>query len=223
MWRKIQTRKYLIVIILTLLASGIVFKVYNAEPIKNEKLYSFPLTIGQWIGKELPMEDWVYASLGTPYAILRDYYSTNGEKINLAIVWYDDRNISFHAPEACLGGIGNKIKEKTIEHMKINDIVDIQIARFIVEQNSLRQLLLYYYICDNTITSQQTKIRKKILFKRLQSGRSSAAFIRIMMPIHERENNTRIVLENFLRLTYPIITEYTDTERIQLYNLNMRK
>jgi hypothetical protein len=107
-------KKYLIVITLTLLTSIAIFKVRNIEPLINKKLFSFPMKIGQWTGKKITMEGWVFKSLETPYGILRDYHSPDGETVNLAITWYDDREVAFHAPEACLGGVGDKVKEKTI-------------------------------------------------------------------------------------------------------------
>jgi len=211
-----MNKKHITIILLTLAASLVVFRVHNAEPIKNEKLFSFPLQIGEWSGKDIPMEDWVFESLETPYGILRDYRSHDGEIVNLAITWYDDREVAFHAPEACLGGVGNKVKEKSIYHVKINGYQDYPIGKLLVERNKVRLLVLYYFINDSYITPNQVKLRKRILLKRLQFKRTSAAFVRLMMPIIKNQEYTRKVLERYLRDIFPIVMEYTDTEKIKL-------
>ena len=126
---------------------------------------------------------WVFESLETPYAILRDYRSLDEEMVNLAIVWYDDKEVAFHAPEACLGGVGNKVKEKSVYHVKINGYQDYPIGKLLVEWNKVRLLVLYYFVNDSYITPNQAKLRTRILLKKLQFKRTSAAFVRLMMPI----------------------------------------
>ena len=159
---------------------------------------------------------WVFESLETPYAILRDYRSLDEEMVNLAIVWYDDKEVAFHAPEACLGGVGNKVKEKSVYHVKINGYQDYPIGKLLVERNKVRLLVLYYFINDSYITPNQVKLRKRILLKRLQFKRTSAAFVRLMMPIIKNQEYTRKALERYLRDIFPIVMEYTDTEKIKL-------
>ena len=168
--------KHFIVVALTLLTSIAIFKVNNIEPIVNEKLFSFPMKIAQWTGEKITMEDWVFKSLETSYGILRDYHSPDGDTINLAITWYDDREIAFHAPEACLGGVGNTVREKTIYPVISGEDQNHQIGSLLVERNGLRSLVLYYFITDGYITPSQTELRTKILFKRMQFKRTSAAF-----------------------------------------------
>jgi len=82
-----MNKKHLIVIIVIFLTSIVIFKVHNIEPLINKKLFSFPMKIGQWTGKKITMEDWVFKSLETPYGILRDYQSPDGEIVDLAITW----------------------------------------------------------------------------------------------------------------------------------------
>jgi EpsI family protein len=211
-----MNKKYLIVVLLTLLASIAVFKVHNAERLKNEKIFSFPLKIGEWSGKDIPMEEWVFESLATPYAILRNYRSLDGEIVNLAITWYDDKEVAFHAPEDCLGGVGNKVKEKSVYHVKVNGYQDYTIGKLLVEKSNVRSLVLYYFINDSYITPSQTKLRARILLKRLQFKRTSAAFVRLMMPIIKNQEYTREVLEKYLRAIFSFVIEYTDTTKIKL-------
>ena len=207
-----MNRRFVIVIILTLVTAVIIFKVRTIEPVKNERLLNFPMVIGKWNGIEIPMEDWVFASLETPYSILRNYVSPDGNKINLAIVWYDDKEIAFHSAAACLGGAGNKVTEMEPYQLMIEKNRGIRIGRLVTEKLRLNQLVFYYYINDGYITPNQTDLRKKIIIKRMKMQRTSAAFIRVMMPIIKDRKDTAKTLEEFVKTSLPLVIEYTDTK-----------
>jgi EpsI family protein len=209
-------KRFLIVIGLTLVASFTVFTVRHAEPLKNERLFQFPKNIGGWVAKEIKMEDWVFESLSTKYAILRDYTSKDGQVVNLAITWYDDKEVAFHSPEACLGGVGSKVKEMTIERINIDHAGEHLIGRIIAESGGTRLLVLYYFITDGYVTPNQTDLRKRILLRRIGNlKRTSAAFVRLMIPIAQSEQRARDVLLDFMRTVFPYTLEFTDTATIK--------
>ena len=55
-------RRIVIVAILTLVVAAVVYHFENIEPVKNENLFKFPLQIGEWKGKDIQMESWVFES-----------------------------------------------------------------------------------------------------------------------------------------------------------------
>jgi len=171
------------------------------------------MEIDQWTGRKITMESWVFKSLDTSYAILRDYRSPDGDIVNLAITWYDDREVAFHAPEACLGGVGDKVKEKTVYPILFEKDQNHQIGKLLVERNGQRSLVLYYFVNDGYVTPSQTELRIRVLLKRLRFKRTSAAFVRLMMPITKSREITRGILETYLKQTLPIIKEYTATPK----------
>lgn len=207
-------KKILIVAVLTFFASIIAQHVKNIEELKNEALFEMPMEIANWRGRKVLMEDWVFESLQTPYAIMRDYRSAKDKKLNLAIVWYDDKEIAFHAPEACLGGVGNTVTAKRTYKLKILDHGEYDIGELIVNQNSRSQLVLYYFITDGFITPSQVKLRGEILKKRFQFKRTSAALVRIMADIEADPTETRQLLKTFLQVSFPVINDYTHTKNI---------
>ncbi|MDA9762188.1 EpsI family protein [Desulfobacterales bacterium] len=204
-------KRYIIVILLAISTAIIIFKIQNIEPIENKKLFDFPMAINQWTGVRIPMEPWVFESLETPYSILRNYVSPDGQTINLAIVWYDDREIAFHGAAACLGGAGNKVTEMEPYEMMIDGENDIRIARLITTKTGREQIVFYYYINEGYISPSQINIRKHIILRRLKFKRTSAAFIRIMMPVVKDNASTEKILAAFVKESLPIISEYTAT------------
>ena len=203
---------YWVTIIITVLVAGLIWKADTVHPIRNDKLLEFPLSFGNWSGHEEIMSDWVYNSLETPYVFLRDYRSLQYPiPVNLSIVWFDDTNIAFHAPEACMS---SRIADKSTVRIKLDGSNEVEIAKLLVTLNGRQHILLYFFSVDGFITTSQSMIRLKILSRRLQLKRSSAAFIRVMAPIADDPQDTMRVLTEFLNEMYPIIPEFTYTDII---------
>ncbi len=207
-----SVRRFAIVIALTLMASLAVSAVRRSSSLQNERLFAFPMKIGEWSGKEIPMESWVFASLETRFAIMRDYRSGNGRVANLAITWYDDKEVAFHSPEACLGGVGNDVVEKDTISLSVPNHRRQEVGRLLVKKNLQKFLVFYYFISDGQVTSSQTKLRTRILLRRLRFKRGSGALVRLMAPITTNEDAALTLLEKFMRATFPVVIQYTGTE-----------
>ena len=205
----------IIVIILTLIAAGLVFAANKTEPLENNKFHAFPLELGEWKGHEISMSDYVYQGIETPYLFLRNYYSPRYDiPVNLSIVWFDDTNIAFHAPEACLGGFGDTVKEKTTVNINING-KNLEVGKLIVGQNhQQQQMVLYYFDVDGYHTTNQVDIRVHVLLKRLFFKRASASFVRFMVPITISEEDSIEILSEFLKTVYYVLPEYAYTENV---------
>jgi EpsI family protein len=203
--------RYLIISVLTFVATIVVYNIRVSESLKNDKLSNFPFKIGEWVAKDIPMDDWVYESLETRYAIQRIYTSPLNEQINFVIVWYDDKEIAFHSASACLGSSGDKVREDTFHEVKMDDGNVYKISKLVTDKYNKRTIVLYYYLTDGAVAESQTQVRKKVILKRLQFKRTSAAFIRIMMTVNDNEDQTLDTLERFFKLTLPASIEYTNT------------
>jgi EpsI family protein len=204
--------RLIITIIITLVAAGIVHEIHMFKPIKNDIFFQFPLVIGEWRGKEIPMSDWVYRGLETPYVFLRDYSSSKQHlTVNLSLVWFDDTNFAFHSSESCMSDI---MRERKIIQIDTASFGKHEVVKMIVEINNQKHLLLYFFDVDGFITTSQEKIRLESFNRRLQFKRSSATFVRIMAPLETDEAETMPVLLRFLNDVYPFLPEYTYTNKI---------
>ncbi len=214
-----RTHNIILIIIITLVAALLVYKANSAEPLTNPRFFDFPLTINDWHGRDIPMGDYVYKGIETRYLFLRDYYSPRySTPVNLSIVWFDDTNIAFHTPEACLGGVGDRVIEDSIIKVKLNG-KEYKIGKFITNLGGARSLVLYFFDVDGYITTSQVDIRLRVLLKRLAFKRTSASFVRIMAPIKTDEAHTMKICLDFLRDIFPFVPQYTYTNMINLPNL----
>ena len=212
---KRRTVNFWVVIALTLVAAVLVAAANRVEPLENKKFFQFPLTIGDWRGREIPMSDYVYRGIETPYLFLRDYTSPRYPgPVNLSIVWFDDTNIAFHAPEACLGGVSDTVRSEGKVRIRLDK--EYEINRFITNLGGTDYLVIYFFDVDGYITTSQTALRLRVLQKRLLFKRASTSFIRIMAPVGTDEEKTLESLKSFLREIYPLIPDYTYTDKVHL-------
>ncbi len=202
---------FVVVIVLTLSAAGFMTTLKKAGPLVNNRFFDFPLVIGDWTGRDIPMNDYVYKGIETPYLFLRDYSSPRYQNpVNLSIVWFDDTNIAFHAPESCLGGVSNEVKEEGILSVKLDR--EYEIRKFITNLGGIDYLVIYFFDVDGFITTSQSDIRMQVLYKRLLFHRASATFVRLMAPVNTSEQETMKSLLDFLQIIYPVLPDYIYTK-----------
>jgi EpsI family protein len=206
--------KYLLVIVLTLVAAVLVAAANRTEPIKNARFFTFPMAIGDWKGRDIPMSAYVYKGIETPYLFLREYSSPRyPEPVSLAVVWFDDTNLAFHTPEACLGGVSDEVKETGFTPVTLGGRAH-RIGRIVANIASSDQLALYFFDVDGTITTSQSGIRMNVLRKRLVFKRGSASFVRVMIPVGANRQKAEAELADFLQAVYTVLPDYTWTEKV---------
>jgi EpsI family protein len=206
--------RFFIIIALTLLTAGFIARIGYEPPLENKRFFDFPMVIGEWKGEEVPMAGYVYKSLETKYSFLRNYRSDRYSlPVNLSLVWFDDRMVAFHAPEACLGGVGINIVEKDPMKVRLNGR-DYEINRLIANYNNSKHIVLYFFDVEGEITTSQSVIRLNILKRRLQLKRASATFVRIMAPLEGNEKKITKEMLDFLDSIYPLLLSYTYTDSI---------
>lgn len=217
MWKTIDTiaRRCLVVGLITTIAAVAVYQVKSIESLENRRLANFPNVIEGWSGHDIPLEPWVLESLETPYAIMREYRSLQGEAVNLAIVWYDDKEIAFHSPEACLGGYGNRVKSMSEHVIHTGTNEPLRVGRIVADRGSGQLLVLYYFINDGFVTPSQMELRWRVLWQRMALKRSSAAFVRAMIPTGTDPALAQSVLDSFLISTLPSVIDATHTNKIK--------
>ena len=206
-------RKLFLVTCLTAATGALVLCLAFAAPLRNDKLFSFPLALGDWHGTESAMEDWVFESLETEFAFMRDYTSPRFSRgVNLAMVWYDDRNVGFHAPEACLGGVGNTVTSMSPVELQLD--VPWRAVRLLARQGRQVYVVLYFYMVGDEVALNAFEVRWALLKRRLQAKRGAAVLVRLMTPIRTTEPEADAVLADFLNRIRTYIPEHSDPDLI---------
>ena len=183
-----DTKRFLAVIGLLVIVAAVSFVAYM--PMEFEKggavrASSIPLVIGEWQGKDLPMEPHVYAILETDNLIMRDYTNAAGEVINVYVIYSQNNRKVAHPPEICLQGGGAMIIDKNEEQVT----PDIKATRLVMEYKNLnRDIGYYWYKSGKEYSNNYIVFQLKMSVERLLRKPTSAAMIRLLTPVKDKEN-----------------------------------
>lgn len=146
---------------------------------------AIPMRLGKWQGHDIPLAEKVYDILETRAILNRKYVSPEGNHIFLSIVHYSDTKVDFHAPEACLGGRGErttKIVKKV--YLTLNGkTFPLTIAEVQANNVDSQSLSYYFYKAGNFMGQSYIKMRLNIAYNRLTKQNKSGSLIRISMPM----------------------------------------
>ena len=196
-----------IALILILVA---VFSLISYMPIKPNaamkiSVTDFPKTIGEWVSKDIPLDERVYALLETKNLIMRNYLNKQGEAVNCYIIYSQDNRKVAHPPEICLQGEGATVVEKTA--MQVTD--SIKATKLVLEKPLSRDLVIYWYKAGNLNTNDYIKQQLKIVINRMLRKSSSGALIRISTEIKgDNQDKALSLIQSFAIQIEPLIQKY---------------
>ncbi len=183
-----DTKRFLAVIGLMAVVGAVSFFAYM--PMQFEKggavrASVIPLVIGEWQGKDLEMDPRVYAILETDNLIMRDYTNARGEVINVYVIYSQNNRKVAHPPEICLQGGGAMIIDKNEEQLT----PDIKATRLVMEYKNLnRDIGYYWYKSGKEYSNNYVAFQFKMSVERLLRKPTSAAMIRLLTPVKDKEN-----------------------------------
>ena len=155
-------------------------------PIDPNALAKFPMEIGSWTGREMPLEEAIIEATDTDAHISRSYSRNNGLEAVAFYVAFGQRarDLMPHRPEVCYVGAGWTRDDIESVELPLGDgaILPCTILQF--SRGPLiksRILLLDYYIVDGSICRDISLLRSKIW--RGSGSINYTAQIQISVPI----------------------------------------
>jgi len=138
----------------------------NAIPISFAMLERFPLQVGDWTGKEVPLDEEIVRATDTDAHINRSYSRNNGlEFVSLYIATgVKARDLMPHRPEVCYTGAGWTRTDKRSMELPLSDGIALpcnvmQFSRGILTTQKI--VVLDYYIVDGEYSSDVSLLRSK--------------------------------------------------------------
>ncbi|VAW34694.1 hypothetical protein MNBD_DELTA04-1624 [hydrothermal vent metagenome] len=146
---------------------------------------TIPMRLGKWQGHDVPLAEEVYDILETRAILNRKYVSPEGNYIFLSIVHYSDTKVDFHAPEACLGGRGERTTKivKKIYLTLNGKTFPLTIAEVKAKNFDSQSLSYYFYKAGNFMGQSYIKMRLNIAYNRLTEQNKSGSLIRVSVPM----------------------------------------
>ncbi|MFZ5800479.1 MAG: exosortase C-terminal domain/associated protein EpsI [Candidatus Omnitrophota bacterium] len=169
------------------------------------RMSDFPMQIGEWSAKDIPISERDYAILETRNLIMREYKNPAGESVLLYIVYSAGNRKVSHPPEVCYMGSGMTVIEKSIIPLSES----ISATRMLVEKADSRQLVVYWFRAGNYNTPQYLSQQIRMVLNRLIGKSSSGAMLRLSIDLKDNdEPAAQKTLRDFAALIAPLLADY---------------
>lgn len=178
---------------------------YDRDVLKAEAL---PMVLDTWIGREVPVEDYVKQILETEDVIQRNYISrlSGPFPVQLAVVYSPDNRRVAHPPEVCYTGAGWETSEKReVRHEGLPPMI-----RLVLSHAGQKDLVLYCYKAGDQITASYARQQWNIITNMLLRRSTSSALIRFSTPIQVDASTAEARVVEFARLMMPEIETTLD-------------
>lgn len=135
-------------------------------PIPKGTLARLPMTIGQWVGRDIPMDEQIIKRTDTDDLINRRYQRTGGGQTVSLFVAYGVRlrDLTPHRPEVCYPGAGWTLDENKSIELKGADGSPVLCRLLRFHKGTLtseRIQVLNYYIVDGQYCPDVSLLRSK--------------------------------------------------------------
>ena len=138
----------------------------NTTPISPAALERLPLQIGDWMGREVPLDEAIVRATDTDAHINRSYSRNNASQyISLYIAsGVKARELMPHRPEVCYTGNGWTLIDKRSKELPLSDGMELPCNTFQFSRGTLntkKTVLLNYYIVDGQYCRDISLLRSK--------------------------------------------------------------
>jgi EpsI family protein len=155
--------------------------------VSRRAMKEFPTEVGSWrqIGSDIRFDSETERVLRADDYLSRNYTS-DGRFANLYVGYYaTQRNgATYHSPLNCLPGAGWTMSEPAkITVRPANGAQSFEANRYIIEQGSDRQLLVYWYQGRGRAVSSEYWGKIYTVLDSISRRRSDGAMVRVMVPL----------------------------------------
>ena len=176
---------------------------------------TFPARIGQWQGHASSLDRQTERVLHFDDYILSDYVPPDGKGINLYVAYYASQHDvkTIHPPLLCLPAGGWNITN--LGKTKYPDAGgDVVVNRLIIEQNSIKQVVYYWYDEGGRKIADEYWAKWYLLADAITKNRTDGSLVRITTPIlfGETERDADERLQSFLHDVLPSLAQYLPSD-----------
>lgn len=190
---------YAFVIILFAVTAVLSFSLFFQKRSGHDLLdiRSFPVRIGGWTDKDIPITEQEYRILETRNAITREYEDPSKGRIMLFIIYSETNRAVFHPPDLCLVGGGFSVVDKTREPVTSGGRT-FYVNRMLMRKGDYKLIVLFCYKAGDLYTDSYYLQQAHIALYQLFGRRFAGATIRVTIPVASDEQETLSVAKEFL-------------------------
>jgi len=179
-------------------------------------LTAIPSLLGQWEGRDIPIDVQVRKALNADVVLSRTYVSSNfGSQAGLLVVYrkYGRRDF-IHRPEECYPSSGWTIVGTGAATVPYGG-KEVPVTTIIAEdKNGARDMVVYWFASGTRTESNYMKQQLWMAIDRFQTRKYGWAFIRINSPVTGSPEEAMETIRTFARLASdPLVKCLTATDK----------
>jgi EpsI family protein len=203
-----MNKRFIIVVLILATVSVISAASYlpgRLEKSDTVRVSNFPMRIGEWTARDMPLSQSDYQILETTNVIRREYKNPAGDAVILYIIYSEkDRKIA-NPPELYYMGSGATVVKKWVEEIS----PAINANRMMVDQGNTHRIVVYWFKAGNLFTENYVRQQLKIAIDHMLLERTSGAMVRLSIDIKNNdEKSTFRTLRQFARQIEPLLPRY---------------
>ena len=203
------TKRYIIAVTLLSIIALITFGAYSTRD-NAGVLYAqdVPMIVGDWYGRDIPMDERTYEILETKDTFMREYVNSSGGKVILAVVCAANNRKVAHPPEVCFAGGGWSRNSKDIQTVRAGSKT-VKANRLILQKDTEKQVALYLYKAGEKLTPNYYLQQFNIILNGMLHKNVSSALIRISAhSVGDDVEDATERVRKFAGQVIPILEEY---------------
>ena len=179
----------------------------------RESLNTFPLVLGDWQGRDLPISPATREVLGPGDFLSRDYFNfPQQQAANLFIAFFPSQRQgdTIHSPKNCLPGAGWVPVQSTHIWMDGQNGRRVEVNRYLVDKGGQKALVLYWYQAHGRVTPSEYTAKYRLITDSIVMNRSDGALLRITTPLGNGEDpsNAEARAVQFALLAVPFLDRF---------------
>lgn len=201
-----------IVVVVLLGSTVLLHAMSHGEPMmEREPLKDLSYQIGNWQGKEYPLEQRIVQAVSVTDYTNRVYTSSSAAPVELYVGYYASQRTgdTIHSPKNCLPGAGWDPIHAGYATIPVQDGKQITVNEYVIAQGLQRQLVFYWYQGRGRVIASEYWGKFWMIHDAITRNRTDGALVRLITPIID--NNTPqayATLEKFTKLIFPSLVQF---------------
>lgn len=184
----------------------------HGEPyVAREPLKDLSYQIGNWTGREAPLEQRIVEAVSVTDYTNRDYFNQNAPEINLYIGYYASQRTgdTIHSPKNCLPGSGWDPIHSGYTTIPLTDNQKIKVNEYVIAQGLDKQLVFYWYQGRGRVVASEYWGKFWMIDDAITRNRTDGALVRLITPIAGDDlSGAHARLEKFAEILFPSLNKF---------------
>lgn len=183
----------------------------HGEPIiPREPLANLPETIGNWTGREIPLDPEVLKVVAVTDYVNRSYFSPTQLPVELYVGYYADQRTgdTIHSPKNCLPGAGWDPIQSDYATISLPGGRQAKVNEYVIAQGLDRELVFYWYQGRGRVTASEYMAKFWMISDAITRNRTDGALVRLITPIVNNDTaQAHARLEKFTSILFPSLSK----------------